>query len=130
KNKDSIGACMVYFEDDLLKGAYKLDQNTILNEIKKGENRVCKLAVGSPDNIVALGHVQESTSSTIIHGRELREHNFRVSIEVVLDGTTLIPIPNPDDDAKLVGDVFGSHLTWPKMLVIFEDNWYANPFSK
>ena len=78
--------------------------------------------MGSRDNIVALGHVQESTSSTIIHGRELGEHNLRVSVEVVLDATALIPIPNPDDDARLVGDALGSHLAWPKMLVIFEDN--------
>ncbi|PON53234.1 YqaI domain containing protein [Parasponia andersonii] len=26
------------------------------------------------------------------------------------------------DDTRLVGDALGSHLAWPKMLVIFEDN--------
>ncbi|PON72312.1 hypothetical protein PanWU01x14_067030, partial [Parasponia andersonii] len=65
-------------------------------------DRPCKLAVGFPDNIIALEYVQESTSSTIIHGRELGENNFRVSVEVVLDTTTLIPILNPDDDTRLV----------------------------
>ncbi|PON33680.1 hypothetical protein PanWU01x14_350680 [Parasponia andersonii] len=74
------------------------------------KNRPCKLAVGSRDNIVALRYVQESTLSTIIHSKELGENNFRVSVEVVLDSIALIPIPNPDDDTRLVGDVLGSHL--------------------
>ncbi|PON31999.1 hypothetical protein PanWU01x14_365090 [Parasponia andersonii] len=56
--------------------------------------------------------------------RELGENNFRVSVEVVLDTTALIPIPNPDDDKRLIGDTLGSHLAWPKMLVIFEDNLF------
>ena len=78
--------------------------------------------MGSRDNIVTLRYIQESTSLTIIQEKILGEHNFRVSVEVVLDATALIPIPNPDDDARLVGDALGSHLAWPKMLVIFEDN--------
>ncbi|PON78806.1 hypothetical protein PanWU01x14_017050 [Parasponia andersonii] len=76
------------------------------------------------------GHVQESTSSTIIHGRELGENNFRVSVEVVLNATALIPIPNLDVDTRLVGDTLGSHLAWPKMLVIFEDNLEFNDINR
>ncbi|PON37633.1 hypothetical protein PanWU01x14_318570 [Parasponia andersonii] len=93
-------------------------------------NRPYKLAVGSRDNIVYLRYVQESTSSTIIHGRELGAHNFRVSIEVVLDAIALISILNPDDDTRLVDDALGSHLAAPKMLVIFEDNLEFNDINR
>ena len=86
--------------------------------------------MGSCDNIITLGHVQESTSSTIIHSRELGEHNFRVFAEVVHEARALILISNPDDDATLVGDALGSHLAWPNMLVILKIIWYADPFSK
>ncbi|PON49099.1 hypothetical protein PanWU01x14_232590, partial [Parasponia andersonii] len=39
---------------------------------------------------------------------ELEENNFRVSVEVVLDATALIPIPNPDDDTRLFKFVDGA----------------------
>ncbi|PON52887.1 hypothetical protein PanWU01x14_205700 [Parasponia andersonii] len=55
----------------------------------------------SRDNIIALEHVHESTSLTIIHRRKLGKHNYCVSVKVVLDAKVLILIPNPDDDARL-----------------------------
>ncbi|PON38468.1 hypothetical protein PanWU01x14_312540 [Parasponia andersonii] len=51
------------------------DETMIIDELLI--NQPCKLTMGSPDNIVALGHV-------------------------VLDTVALIPIPNPDDDTRFV----------------------------
>ncbi|PON50753.1 hypothetical protein PanWU01x14_221250 [Parasponia andersonii] len=73
--------------------------------------------------IVAVG-----TSSLL--KKRIGENNFRVSVEDVLDAVALTPIPNPDDDVRLVGDALGSHLAWPKMFVIFEDNLEFNDINR
>ncbi|PON34641.1 hypothetical protein TorRG33x02_352930, partial [Trema orientale] len=73
------------------------------------KNRPCKFAVGSRDNIVAIGHVQDSLDGTLLHGREIGESNYRVLIEIVLNYNALLPIPNADDpDTSNVGLALGS----------------------
>ncbi|PON34830.1 hypothetical protein PanWU01x14_341290, partial [Parasponia andersonii] len=65
----------------------------------------CKIAAGSRDNIVTIGHVQDSPDRTLLHGREIGESNYRVSIEIALNYNTPLPIPNPNDPGT-------SSVTW------------------
>ncbi|PON98803.1 hypothetical protein TorRG33x02_054180, partial [Trema orientale] len=86
-------------------------------------NRPCKLVVGSCDNIVAIGHVQDSLDGTLLHGREIGESNYRISIEIALNHNAPLPILNPDDpDTSNIGLALGSHVAWPKFFVIFDND--------
>ncbi|PON44125.1 hypothetical protein TorRG33x02_331660 [Trema orientale] len=71
----------------------------------------------------ARRHIQDSLDGTLLCGRELGENNYRVSIEIALIHNAPIPIPNPDDFNTInVGLALGSHVAWPKSLVIFNSD--------
>ncbi|PON76471.1 hypothetical protein PanWU01x14_035250 [Parasponia andersonii] len=63
--------------------------------------------------LIQLLHGQKFKEKKCNHKRyiELGENNFRVSVKVVLDATTLIPIPNPDDDTRLEFNDINKHQT-------------------
>ena len=78
--------------------------------------------VGSIDNIVATGYMEETNSLTL-HGTPLGEHNYCVAIEIALNDNVPFPLLNEDIGASLVSHVIGSFVAWPKFLVIFDDIW-------
>ena len=62
--------------------------------------------MGSIDNIVAVGHVEETNSLTL-HRTLLGELNYRVVIEIAFNDNAPFPLPNEDIGASLVG-----HVNW------------------
>ena len=63
----------------------------------------------------------EETNSLTLHGTPLGEHNYRVAVEISFNDNALLPLPNEDIGATLVGHVLGSFIAWPKFLVVFDD---------
>ena len=91
------------------------------------QHRKCKHAVGSIDNTIAAGYVEETNSFTL-HGTPLREHEtplaenaYHVAVEITFNDNAPLLLPNEDIGASLVGHVIGSCVAWPKFLVIFDD---------
>ena len=77
----------------------------------------CKLAVDNIANIVAEGHIM--ATSGVIHGKELGESNYRVSVDYVADESAKLPFPIPDE-MSLVVHASGSIVEWPKHLIILD----------
>ncbi|KAK9268999.1 hypothetical protein L1049_000767 [Liquidambar formosana] len=82
----------------------------------KPMGKLCSLAVGSLTNVVARGIVVESMGPTV-HSIPLGDKNVRVAIDFAIDGNALLPIP-VGDDLVTVKQAIGSHVAWPKMLVV------------
>lgn len=76
------------------------------------------LAVGSINNIVAYGTVVEMKSETI-HGVPLAKDCLRVSIDMATNVAALLPIPVGDELVN-VGQAVGSHVAWPRELIIVQ----------
>ena len=82
------------------------------------KGKPCKLAVESITNIIGYGTVIENVApNSVVHGVPLGIHNYRVSIDVCFDDDDLLPITIGDDPVK-VKDFVGSHVAWPRSLVI------------
>ncbi|KAK9286751.1 hypothetical protein L1049_015155 [Liquidambar formosana] len=82
----------------------------------KPMGKLCSLAVGSLTNVVARGMVVESMGPTV-HSIPLGDKNVRVAIDFAIDGNALLPIP-VGDELVTVKQAIGSHVAWPKMLVV------------
>ena len=83
----------------------------------------CKLALGSLNNIVAIGTIVEvavQSSHQTIHGIPLGEGNVRVSvIRTVIDNAKL-PFPI-NDEIMTVHDAIGTCVAWPKNMIVLPD---------
>lgn len=88
----------------------------------KMQDKSCKLALGTIDNIVAHGSIIELDGpNATIHGIPLGKTNIRVAINVALNRTACLPIP-VRDELITVGQAVGSQVAWPKNLVISSSN--------
>ena len=83
--------------------------------------------MGSIENIVAVGYVEETNSLTL-DGTPLGEFNYHVAVEITFNDNALLPLPNKGIGASLVGHVIESFVAWPKFLIIFDD-MMINKFS-
>ncbi|XP_058195235.1 uncharacterized protein LOC131311701 isoform X1 [Rhododendron vialii] len=91
--------------------------NLELPNINKSQQ--CRLAVGSVNNIVALGTMfWKSGPNELLHTVPLGEDHMRVSIDVVKVKDALLPIPISEEVAT-VGDAVGWFVAWPKDLIFF-----------
>ena len=50
----------------------------------------------------------EETNSLTLHGTPLGEHNYHVVVEIAFSDNALLPLPNKEIGASLVGHVIGS----------------------
>ena len=69
----------------------------------------CKLALGSLDNIVAIGTIIEvvvQSSNQVIHGVPLGEENVRVSVNRSVIDNAKLPFPI-NDEIMTVHDAIG-----------------------
>ncbi|XP_073153042.1 uncharacterized protein [Henckelia pumila] len=83
------------------------------------KGKKCHLAVKKCENVVAYGTViSEGGPNVMIHNVPLGEENFKVSVDVVLDETAMLPIPIKSGPT-IVTDAIGAIVGWPKELVIF-----------
>ena len=82
------------------------------------KGKPCKLARESIANIIGYGTLIENVApNSVVDGVPLGIHNYRVSIDVCFDDDALRPITIGDDPVK-VKDFVGSHVAWPRSLVI------------
>lgn len=72
--------------------------------------------MGTTRKIVAYGSIIDLASKEV-HGVPLGDANLRVAIDIAIDGQALLPIP-VREELKTVDDAVGSHVAWPKDLVI------------
>lgn len=74
----------------------------------------------SIENKVAFGMVFsfEGELSQKIHGRPLPVDCLRVSVDGCIKPEALLPVPVPDEMVT-VEEALGSHVAWPKDLIIF-----------
>ena len=80
------------------------------------ETRV-KLAIGTADNIVAIGTAFfKDPPGQLCHGYPLGDANVRVSVNHAKDEKALVPFPT--EDIKTVKHAMGSFVPWPKELVM------------
>ncbi|KAM5554057.1 hypothetical protein ABKV19_026008, partial [Rosa sericea] len=84
------------------------------NVVKKGEK--CKLAVDTKDNIVAMGTVIMLDGP--IHGVPLGAENVRISVDVSIKEDAYLPIPNVSGDIFTIKQAIGTHVAWPRHLVL------------
>ncbi|CAN6695440.1 unnamed protein product [Malus baccata var. baccata] len=83
----------------------------------------CKLAIDTASNIVAYGSVIPLDGP--IHGVPLGPMNLRVSIDVAIKEDALLPIPSCE--AVNIKQAIGSHVAWPRHLVVTNDESRTNP---
>jgi hypothetical protein len=53
-----------------------------------------------------------------IHGVTLGEENVRISVEVPIKEDAYLPIPNIAGDIFTVKQAIGTHIAWPRHLVL------------
>ncbi|XP_070676317.1 uncharacterized protein [Malus domestica] len=92
-----------------------------ISDIKKVQQ--CKLAIDTASNIVAYGSVIPLDGP--IHGVPLGPMNLRVSIDVAIKEDALLPIPSCE--AVNIKQAIGSHVAWPRHLVVTNDESRTNP---
>ncbi|KAH9610441.1 hypothetical protein KSS87_020484 [Heliosperma pusillum] len=82
----------------------------------------CRLAVFVAESkiVVAEGTVWPWVEGKMVHNTPLTCQNLHVSIDHVIDGNALLPIPW--DEHERVGEVIGSFAQWPKSLVLLGTN--------
>ncbi|KAH9615348.1 hypothetical protein KSS87_014670 [Heliosperma pusillum] len=82
----------------------------------------CRLAVffNGSKIIVAEGTVWPWVEGKMVHNTPLTCQNLHVSINHIIDGNALLPIPW--DEHERVGEVIGSFAQWPKSLVFLGTN--------
>ena len=61
--------------------------------------------------------IENVAPNSAVHGVPLGIHNYCVSIDVCFDDDALLPITIGDDPVK-GKDFVGSHVAWPRSLVI------------
>ncbi|RXI07979.1 hypothetical protein DVH24_014545 [Malus domestica] len=83
----------------------------------------CKLAIDTASNIVAYGSVIPLDRP--IHGVPLGPMNLHVSIDVAIKEDVLLPIPSCE--AVNIKQAIGSHVAWPRHLVVTNDESRTNP---
>lgn len=73
----------------------------------------------SVDNKVAFGRViDDEDMNKTIHGTPIHPKCFCVSVDGSINDNALVPVHVPGEIMK-VSEAVGSHLAWPKDLVIF-----------
>lgn len=72
----------------------------------------CRLKMGSDDNIVAVGTIFETDTD---------DDFVKVSIDLVMDGDCKVPVPSNSEDKNVLSQEIGSHLLWPRNLVILDE---------
>ncbi|KAF9598801.1 hypothetical protein IFM89_031469, partial [Coptis chinensis] len=85
-----------------------------------GKGRSCSLAVDFNSNVVAKGIVYEELGpETKLHNVPLGQYNSHVAVGKILEGKeqALLPVP-VGDKLKFVEDAIGSHVAWPRELVV------------
>ncbi|KAH9617959.1 hypothetical protein KSS87_008535, partial [Heliosperma pusillum] len=82
----------------------------------------CRLAVFVAESkiVVAEGIVWPWVEGKMVHNTPLTCQNLHVSIDHIIDGNALLPIPW--DEHERVGEVIGSFAQWPKSLVLLGTN--------
>ncbi|KAH9627282.1 hypothetical protein KSS87_001869 [Heliosperma pusillum] len=82
----------------------------------------CRLAVFVAESkiVVAEGTVWPWVEGKMVHNTPLTCQNLHVSIDHIIDGNALLPIPW--DEHERVGEVIGSFAQWPKSLVLLGTN--------
>lgn len=76
------------------------------------------MVVGNTTNIVAFGTIVEDESANkTIHGTKFREDCIRVTVDGGIQYDAALPCP-VKDELKTVRQAIGSHVAWPKNLVI------------
>ncbi|KAF9619097.1 hypothetical protein IFM89_005111 [Coptis chinensis] len=88
--------------------------------LKGIEGRSCSLAVDFKSNVVAKGIVYEELGpETKLHNVPLGQYNSHVAVGKILEGKeqALLPVP-VGDKLKFVEDAIGSHVAWPRELVV------------
>ena len=76
--------------------------------------------------MVAKGKVH-NTLGEMLHHKPLPTGFLKVSIDIVLEGDALLPLPDDVSDATLVGDTIGSFVAWPSSLICVEDEVCLKP---
>ena len=85
------------------------------------KGKYCKLAVGSKSNVVALGTIMPTDGpDAMVHGIPLNG-NVRVTIDVAIKGSALLPIPIRDE-LITISQAIGSYVAWPKEFIIFSSD--------
>lgn len=75
--------------------------------------------MGSVDNKVAFGMAFEGEDmNNNIHGKPMQAGCLRVSVDGSIDGDALVPVPVLGEIEK-VHQAVGSHVAWPRDLIIF-----------
>ncbi|XP_074362103.1 uncharacterized protein LOC141702302 [Apium graveolens] len=74
-----------------------------------------ELTIGSPINIVAYATVD--TKCQVLHGKQLKKENVRVSITRVLQGSEKFPFLI-QDEIVTVEQVVGTYIAWPRNLIM------------
>lgn len=73
----------------------------------------------SIDNVVAFGLVYEDEElNNSVHGAPMQAGCIRVSVDGIINGDALVPVPVHGEIEK-VHQAVGSQLAWPRDLVIF-----------
>ncbi|KAH9602691.1 hypothetical protein KSS87_018153, partial [Heliosperma pusillum] len=82
----------------------------------------CRLAVFVAESkiVVTEGTVWPWVEGKMVHNTPLTCQNLHVSIDHIIDGNALLPIPW--DEHERVGEVIGSFAQWPKSLVLLGTN--------
>lgn len=78
------------------------------------------MAVDNIENKVAFGVAYEEGGemSTTIHGVPLKAGFIRVGVDGSIKGDALVPVPVVGE-IETVDQAIGSHLAWPKDMIIF-----------
>ncbi|KAE8649224.1 hypothetical protein Csa_014966 [Cucumis sativus] len=78
----------------------------------------CHLAIGSLDNVVAIGKMFESdVQCPTIHGIPLGADNIRVTVDVIMVEDVALPIPLKGE-IETLNQAIGNFVAWPRKLVI------------
>ncbi|KAI9196224.1 hypothetical protein LWI28_022076 [Acer negundo] len=102
-------------EEAIARLKSELDAKAVIGQ---PTGKSCMLAVGANDNIVAHGTIMASDDPfDTIHGIPISDENVRVSIDVAIKPSALLPF-SVCDELLTVGEAVGSYVAWPKNLII------------
>lgn len=82
------------------------------------QGKTVALMLGSPKSIVARGTVFFMGSK--LHNAPMPKDCMRVSIDEIVNESALLPFPI-SDEMKTLGSALGTHVAWPKHLVVAKD---------
>lgn len=82
--------------------------------------------MGSKDNLVAFATlIDHDVSNDLVHGVHIGDDNMQVVIDASIQGHAPLPFP-VKGELEVVDQAIGSHVAWPKNLVIFSEKEVAN----